>query len=259
MTHPLPAPSPATDRLYLQDARRKTTLASVTAHASGGFTLDRTILHAPDARYHHRQPCDRGHALVEGSKLKIPKVQWDAKARLVHRTTGPLPRVGAKAQLHLDAPRREEQARAHTLLHLMIQALAEQRAQHLSPPEVVGAGEAKAHVRMRAEPAAVAKRVEQLAAERAPVEVAWMTREDLARIATAQHVPLDAVMPGEPTLRVVKIGACILPCDAPLVEHAWQVGTRSASESEAWPKPGRALRWAIEKARDGVRVRARVG
>lgn len=225
--------------------RARTALATVTSHASGGFTLDKTIFHAPDARYHHRQPCDRGHAVVAGSKLKIHKVGWDGQGRLIHRTDSKLPPVGAKAQLHLDGERRDVQARAHTLMHLLLQALAEARAEHVGAPEVVGGGEVRAHVRLRGDAGGVAKRVDALVAARSPVESLYMTREDVARVVTPQHVPLDVVGGDAPTLRVTRIGACVLPCDAPLVEHAWQVG------SVAWA--------ATAPSRDGsVQLRARV-
>lgn len=240
------APLPATERIPLSDARRKTALAQVTGHSAGGFLLDRSLFHAHDARYHHRQPCDRGHALVGGSKLKIVKVGWDSHGRLVHRISGesPLPRVGEKAQLHLDADRRELQARAHTLLHVLLAALAEARATHLEPPEVVGGGEVRCHVKAR-DLTKVEARVRALIATRAPVEILWMPREDLAKRATPQHVPLDVVGADEPTLRVVRMGDwSVLPCDAPLVEHVWQVG----EVRFAPPQP----------TRDGVRLRAKV-
>jgi len=232
-----------TERLWLQDARRKTALASVTGHHAGGFTLDKSLYHASDPRYHHRQPCDRGHALVDGSKLKVHKVALD-RGVLVHRTESALPPVGARAQLHLDADRRGQQARAHALMHVLLAALAEQRADHLAPPEVVGNGEVKLHVRAR-DLARAEARARQLLATRAPVEVVWMARDDAARRATPQHVPLDAVAPDEPTLRMVRMGDwSLLPCDAPLVEHVWQVG----EVRFAPPQP----------VRDGARWRARV-
>lgn len=232
-----------TERLWLQDARRKTALAVVTGHHAGGFTLDKSLYHASDARYHHRQPCDRGHAVMDGSKLKVTKVGIE-RGVLVHRTPSALPAVGAKAQLHLDADRREQQARAHALMHVLLAALAEQRAEHLAAPEVVGNGEVKLHVKAR-DLAKAEARARQLLATRASVEVAWMPRDEAAKRATPQHVPLDAVAPAEPTLRMVRMGDwSLLPCDAPLVEHVWQVG----EVRFAPPQP----------AREGARWRARV-
>lgn len=234
-----------TERLPLTDARRKTALATVTAHRAGGFVLDRSIYHAADARYHHRQPCDKGHALVDGSKLKVTKVGLD-RGVLVHRTPSALPPVGGKAQLHLDADRREQQARAHTLLHVLLAALAaEPRVEHAEPPEVVGGGEVKLHVRNVRDLAKAEARARQFIATRAPVEVAWMPRDEARKRATPQHVPLDAVAPEEPTLRMVRVGDwSLLPCDAPLVEHVWQVG----DVRFAPPQP----------TREGARWRARV-
>ncbi|HEX2022389.1 MAG TPA: hypothetical protein VHH36_06720, partial [Candidatus Thermoplasmatota archaeon] len=121
---------PPTARLHLDEPTRKTALATVTAHAAGGFLLDRTVFHASDPGYHHAQPDDRGHVLADGHKLKIARVHWD-RGLLVHRTTGPLPGIGAKAQLHLDAERRDLQARAHALMHLLVAALAAERCELL--------------------------------------------------------------------------------------------------------------------------------
>lgn len=218
-----------TQRLYWEAPQAKTALATVTGHRAGGFTLDRTIFHAALPSYHHAQPCDLGHVLAEGHKLKLTKVAWD-RGELVHRTSGPLPAVGAKAQLHLDAPRRETQARAHAALHLLIAACAELRAQLLDAPSVVGGGEARLHARFREPPQTalpkVVARAQQLANARETITASWATREDAAQRVTQHVAALDAVAPGEPTLRLVQCGsASVLPCDAPLCAHTWEIGT----------------------------------
>jgi Ser-tRNA(Ala) deacylase AlaX len=222
-----------TRRLYWEEPARKTALAEVTSRRGGGFLLDRTLYHASLPSYHHAQPCDRGHVLAEGHKLKIHKVSWRG-GELVHLTGGPLPAPGAKAQLHLDAPRRLVQARAHTLMHLLLQALAEARATLLESPDVVGGGEVRARARFREAPAeawgrvvaGVGRRVEA----RDAVEATWTPRDEAQRAPlTPQAVPLDAVAPGEPTLRLVRIGENLLPCDAPLVERSSDVGAFRAA------------------------------
>lgn len=213
-----------TQRLYLEDLRHKTALATVTSHAAGGFTLDRTVFHAPDARYHHLQPCDRGFVTAGGHKLKIHKVGWD-RGRLIHRTHGPMPPVDAKAQLSLDADRRALQARAHTLAHLALAALAQLRCECAIQPEVVGGGEVRFAARLRnVAPEDLAKRVAALVAARAVVETSWAPRDEAEKRATPQAVPFAMVAPDEPTLRMVKIGDSALPCDAPLVERSSDVG-----------------------------------
>lgn len=218
-----------TERLDWEDARRKTALASVAGHAGGGFLLDKSLFHAPRKDYHHLQPCDLGHVLAEGHKLKLDKVFRDEKGRLVHRTGGPLPAVGAKAQLHLDAPRRDLQARAHAAMHLLVAAVAECSGQLVAVPTVVGGGEVRLHARFREPPQAVLPRVvaraQQLVDAREPIAPLWATREDAARMVTHHVVALDAVAPGEPTLRLVRAGSrSLLPCDAPLVAYTHEVG-----------------------------------
>lgn len=246
----VPPPSLVTQRLYLEDARRKTALANVTAHRAGGFVLDRSIYHAASRAYHHAQPCDRGHLLAEGHKLKIHKVGWEHGGTLVHRTHGPMPAPGAKATLHLDVERRDEQARAHTVMHLLVAAVLDERAELLAMPEVVGGGQVNVHARFRdAAPEAgierVRRRVEAALAQRVDVVASWAPRDEAARAVTHHPVALGAVAPDEPTLRLVRIGdACCLPCDAPLVTNTREVG--------------RVVMGAPRPAREGVRWQARV-
>lgn len=222
--------APPTQRLQLEDAQRKTALATVTGHASGGFLLDRTIYHAADARYHHLQPEDRGHILADGHKLKIPRVFWDQQRRIVHRTTGPLPPVGAKAQLHLDADRRAQQARAHTAMHLLAAAVIDARGELLEAPRVVGGGEARLHARFREPPAQAVPRVlhaaQAAAAARVDVTSEWAPRDLAAKRTTHHLVPFDTIAPDEPTLRLVRIGETnVMPCDAPLVANTRDIAS----------------------------------
>lgn len=216
--------APPTTRLYLEDARRKTALAQITGHYAGGFQLDRSLYHAAHPSYHHKQPSDRGHLLADGHKVKINKVGWNRDA-LTHRTSAEqLPPIGAKAQLHLDADRRDLQARAHTVMHLLISAVTAERGELLTMPEVVGGGHVNAHAKFREAPqlalAKVLKRVQVVIAARVDVRAEWAARDDAAKRVTHHPVALDAVAPGEPTLRLVSIGdACTLPCDAPLIAN----------------------------------------
>ena len=166
--------------------------------------------------------------LADGHKLKVHKVGWVGE-HLVHRTDGPLPTIGARAQLHLDGDRRARNARAHAALHLLITAAAESYATFTDDPCVVGGAEARLVAKFREDPKVVLPKVlaraQQLAAAREDVVAKWAPREDVAKMASHEPVPLRDIMPGEPTLRVVQCGKrSLLPCDAPLVEHTWQVG-----------------------------------
>lgn len=213
--------------LHLENAKTKTALAVVAGHARGGFLLDRSIYHAAHPRYHHAQPCDRGHVLAEGHKLKLDKVFWDDVGRLVHRTDGPLPAIGAKAQLHLDAPRRELNERAHAAAHLLARLVVEARGTMLSPPAVVGGGEARLHARFREDPQDAIPKILTLAVQRitarTPITTRYAPRDDI-REHDDQGLALDAIMPGEPTLRWVTCGGT-LPCDAPMPDRTSDIGT----------------------------------
>lgn len=217
----------ATQRLDWEDPRRKTALAAVTGHAAGGFLLDKSLFHAADPRYHHAQPCDLGHVLAEGHKLKLTRVLVD-RGRLIHKTSGPLPTVGAKAQLHLDAPRRALQARAHAAMHLAVTAVAEELGTLLDEPAVVGGGEVRVHARFREGPATalpkLVARLNALLATREDVTALWAPRADAAKLCWPASV--DHVAPDEPTLRLLRCGAkSTLPCDAPLVTSLREVGS----------------------------------
>lgn len=211
--------------LHWENPAAKTAIAEVVAHASGGFLLDKTIYHAADPRYHHAQPCDLGHVLAEGHKLKLSKVIWNEKRQLVHRTDGPLPAVGARAILHLDAPRRDLHARAHAAAHVLARAVLDLRGTMLSPPSVVGGGEARIHARFREEPRAAIEKVLAIArariAAREPIETLFAPRDEAKT--DDQGLALDAIAPGEPTLRLARCGG-LLPCDAPLPERTSDVG-----------------------------------
>lgn len=236
-----------TQRLHLEDPRRKTALAEVVGHASGGFLLDKTLFHAAQSCYHHAQPCDLGHVLAEGHKLKLDKVFWDSRGRLVHKTSGPMPAVGAKAQLHLDAPRRDTQARAHAAMHLLVTAAAESYATFLEPPRVVGGGEVRLATTFREDPRVVLPRVvaraSQLAAAREDVVALWAPRDEAARMLSHEVVALDAVCPEEPTLRLVRTGArSTLPCDAPLVTNLRELGAMRLTLAQ----PGKTgVKWGV--------------
>lgn len=187
--------------------------------------------------------------LAEGHKLKLARVHWD-RGRLVHKTHGPLPAVGARAQLFLDAERRVRQARAHAAMHLLIAAVAESRGRFVDTPAVVGGGEVRLHTKLR-EDAAVAlpkllARGQQLADAREDVTARWLPRDEAAKLVTESPTPLDDIVPGEPTMRVVQCGAkSLLPCDAPLVDHTWEIGAMKLTLAQ---KKSDAVRWGVRVA-----------
>jgi Ser-tRNA(Ala) deacylase AlaX len=117
-------------------------------------------------------------------------------------------------------------------MHLLIAACAEAYAVFAEAPCVVGGGEARLVAKFREDPKTalpkVVARAQQLADAREDVVAKWSPREDVAKMMSHEAIPLRDIMPGEPTLRVVQCGKrSLLPCDAPLVEHTWQIGKLS--------------------------------
>ena len=243
--------APPTTRIYWENPTAKTALATVTGHAGGGFTLDRSLYHATLPSYHHAQPCDLGHVLAEGHKLKLDKVYWDPKGRLIHKTSGPIPAVGAKAQLHLDVERRERQARAHAAMHLAITAAAENYATFLDEPFLVGGGEARITAKFREDPKTVLPKVlaraQQLADARDDILMKWAPRDDAAKMISHEVVALDTIAVEEPTLRLVQCGKrSLLPCDAPLCAHTWEIGRLELALVQ---RKGDGVRFGLKLAR----------
>lgn len=114
-------------------------------------------------------------------------------------------------------------------MHLLLAASAEAHAVFTDAPSVVGGGEARVVAKFREKPETalpkVVARAQQFADARDDVTTRWATRDDTAKMMTAEPVRLHDIMPGEPTLRLAQCGKhSLLPCDAPLLQHTWEIG-----------------------------------
>lgn len=213
---------------YWEHPTKKTLLTEVAFARASEVALARSIYYASRPDYAHKAPTDRGHMLAEGHKLKIDRVRWQDGA-LLHRVTGPPPAKGAKVQAHLDWPRRHETMRAHAVMHLLFAAVPAVGRGTVVSAEVAGGGRVKATLRLRdASPAALARLVATLngwIGERLDVVPEFAPRDATERVATPQHVPLSAIAPAEPSLRLVRIGErSVLPCDGPHVANTRELG-----------------------------------
>ncbi|HWG90509.1 MAG TPA: hypothetical protein VNZ52_06620, partial [Candidatus Thermoplasmatota archaeon] len=196
------------ERVFLQDPYKQALFAKVVAVQGNAVEFDRTLFFGESKAYGHPQPGDRGHFFCGGAKTWVQRVV-DRENRVVHYVDGVVPAVGAEARLHLDWDRRFPIMRAHTALHLFLEAFTAARAgELLAPPEVVTGGQVKVQVQFKAySPKVLAGLVETVRArirENKPLTVSYMPRDDAARIALPQPF-LDAVAPGEPTLRLVRV------------------------------------------------------
>lgn len=216
------------ERVFLQDAYRQAIFAKVVAVQGNRVEFDRTLFYGETKTYGHLQASDRGHFFHGGAKTWVQRVV-DRENRILHYVDGVPPEVGADARLHLDWERRFPLMRAHTALHLFLRALQETKAgEVLAPPEVVAGGQAKLHVRFKAYSpkllADLVALVRSRVAENRPVTSRYVARDDLVHVATPQP-HLDAIAPGEPSLRLVEVeGVCRYPCDGLHVRRTGEVG-----------------------------------
>ncbi len=224
----------STERLWLTEPRRRTSLSEVVEVRGNTFRLDRTLYHPKMRTYHHPQRRDRGVLWIEGGEKRKLATVREQGGDVWHRLRGTVPSVGDELQCHLDTSHRERVERAHTAMHLLLRSMWSHDGPALvEDPEVKGGGT----FRMELEQAYVDGNEVKRWLDRANQ---WV-RED--HDVTYDHVPRDAAearhsgvheqlihgapsFPGpETTLRVVHVGsACTYPCDGTHVERTSEVG-----------------------------------
>lgn len=249
---------PATDRLWITEPRRTTSLSTVTRVRGDAFTLDRTLFHPRTRAYAHPQRADRGTAWIEGGdKRKLARV-LARDGEVWHRLRGVVPDVGDELQCHLDVPHRTRIARAHTAMHLLLHVLFDgpEPIPLATDPQVKGGGTFRLELdRGWARPDEAKAWLDQ---------ANQLVQRDLD--VTARHVARDAAegthggvlqqviadRPSYPgparSLRVVDVeDAGGFPCDGTHVERTGDVGRIVLPQLE--PRDGRVL--VIGKVQDG--------
>lgn len=218
----------STERLWLTEPVRKTSIAEVVEVRGDRFRLDRSLYCPKSRAYRHPQRPDRGVVwLPNGEKRKLRTV-FERDGALWHRLRDAVPNTGDRLQCHLDVPRREETARTHTALHLLVSAVVADRGPALAKdPEVQGGGTARVtFASPYIKPDTLAGWVQQVRRwTRAdlPVHREPVTRDVAVHRLTAQPFDPPEPYPGpETTLESVfvdKVGG--LPCDG---THAARTG-----------------------------------
>jgi Ser-tRNA(Ala) deacylase AlaX len=227
-----------TERLWLTEPRRTTSLAKVTVVHGHAFALDRSLF-APTGRAHrHPQPADQGTVWWEGEKRRLERV-YEKEGTLWHELRGTVPEVGVQLQCHLDTDRRSEASRAHTAMHLFLRALLDERAPPLvADPEIKGGGNFRLDLQAFVAPPVLARvraRVEAWIASNVAVLVDHLPRGFEAQQLTPQGFQPPDPYPGPRTsLTVVRIGdVCAYPCDGTHVARTGQVGSVVVAEARA--------------------------
>lgn len=210
---------PTTERLWLSEPRRKTSIGTVTAVRGEAFQLDRSLFAPKSRTYRHPQQADHGTVwTADGEKRRLVTV-FERDGGLWHRLRGATPRVGDPIRCHLDVERREETERAHTAMHLVLHTWPHEAGQLAADPEVRGGG----HFRLTCTAHWIAPPVLsswreaalRLVQQDRPITRTHVSDEVLAHRVTPQPFADGARFPGPETTReciaIDRVG--VLPCD----------------------------------------------
>ena len=106
-----------TEKLFLDEPRRRTVTASVVASGADGIVLDRTIFYARSGG----QPGDVGVLRWDGSETAIADTVKGDGETVVHvpAAEAALPPVGTSVEGEIDWDRRHKLMRMHTAMHLL--------------------------------------------------------------------------------------------------------------------------------------------
>ena len=106
-----------TEKLFLDEPRRRTVTATVLASSAAGIVLDRTIFYARSGG----QPGDVGMLRWDGNETAIADTVKGDGETIVHLPApdAALPPVGATVEGEIDWDRRHKLMRMHTAMHLL--------------------------------------------------------------------------------------------------------------------------------------------
>lgn len=236
------------NRLWLTEPGRSTSLAEVIETRGEAFRLDRTLFRPKSRTYRHPQRHDVGTVWVKGGDKHRLSTVYEQGGHVWHRTDGETPPVDAKLQCHLDQDQRALDSRAHTGMHLLLAAMHQLEAPPLvADPEVKGGGRFRLEVRAwDLDEAGLASWVDRArsfidADER--VEVSFVPRDAVHHRLDAQRFEEGERFPGPGgSLRAVRVGeVCAYPCDGTHVDWTSEVGGLLIRDTHV----GEGGRWVI--------------
>ncbi len=220
----------ATERLWLTEPRRTTSLSKVVAWQGSHFALDRSLFAPTSHAHRHPQPPDTGTVWIEGEKRRLDR-SFVKDGTLWHHLRGAMPDVGDTLQCQLDQDRREQESRAHTAMHVLIAALQRGGGPPMAgEPTVKGGGSFRIDLAAPFVPpkalAAWLAQANSWIAENRKVSVEHVVRGMEKKILDAQSFDPPDPYPGpDTTLDAVRIeGVCAYPCDGTHVGRTADVG-----------------------------------
>jgi len=220
----------ATDRLWLTQPRRTTSLAKVVAVSSGHFALDRSLFAPTSHAHRHPQPHDTGTVWVDGGEKRRLDRSFFRDGILWHRLRGTVPDVGATLQCQLDQDRRDLESRAHTAMHLLLAAMQQGNGPALvDDPTVKGGATFRLDLDASVAPKILAGWLAQAnawVADDRTVTHEHVVRGMETKVLDAQRFATPDPFPGpDTTMDAVRIaGVCAYPCDGTHVARTGKVG-----------------------------------
>jgi misacylated tRNA(Ala) deacylase len=198
-----------TERLFLDESRRREMTARVVSSGEAGIVLDRTVFYARSGG----QPGDTGVLRWDGGEVAVTDTIKGEGDDILHVLApgAPLPPAGTEVTGILDWPAREKLMRMHTTLHLLCAALPGAAV----TGGQIGGDRSRLDFDLPESPPreAIEARLNALIAEDHPVMTEWVDEAVLDE--TPALVRTLSVKPprGTGRLRLVRIGAGEIPVD----------------------------------------------
>lgn len=236
-----------TEKLFLDDPRRRSVSATVAASAADGIVLDRTVFYARGGG----QPGDVGQLRWDGGATAIVdtvKGEGDA-IRHLPAPDATLPPPGATVEGEIDWDRRHRHMRMHTAMHLLCSVIKGAAVTGGS----VGADRSRLDFDLPNPPPkeAVEAALNALIAADHPVHIEWVdeavldTNPDLVRTMSVQPPR------GTGRLRLMRIGSDeslvdLQPCGGTHVASTGEIGPVSVVKIENKGKQNRRIIIALQ-------------
>jgi misacylated tRNA(Ala) deacylase len=236
-----------TEKVFLDDPRRRSVSSTVVASAPEGIVLDRTVFYARGGG----QPGDVGALRWDGGETAIADtVKGEGDAILhVPAAGATLPPVGATVEGEIDWDRRHKHMRMHTAMHLLCSVIKGAAVTGGS----VGADRSRLDFDLPNPPTkeAVEAELNALIAADHPVCIEWV--DEAVLDANPDLVRTMSVQPprGSGRLRLMRIGSDgalvdLQPCGGTHVTRTGEIGPVSVVKIENKGKQNRRIIIALQ-------------
>jgi misacylated tRNA(Ala) deacylase len=236
-----------TEKLFLDDPRRRAVASTVVASGAGGIVLDRTVFYARGGG----QPGDVGRLRWDGGEAAIADTVKGEGDTILHVPVpgAALPPLGAMVEGEIDWDRRHRHMRMHTAMHLLCSVIKGASVTGGS----VGADRSRLDFDLPNPPPkeAVETALNALIAADHPVRIEWV--DEAVLDANPDLVRTMSVQPprGAGRLRLMRIGSDealvdLQPCGGTHVARTGEIGPVSVVKIENKGKQNRRIIIALQ-------------